>query len=532
MRISSNLFFQTGLNSINAQQADLVHLYKQVGSGKRMVSPSDDPLAAAQAINVSQTLAMSERYAANRQVATQNLGMQENVLNSVTLQLQDVKTRLVEAGNGTLSQTDRATLADVLELARENLLSLGNSTDGNGQYLFSGAKGNIAPFGQDGSYAGDSLQRLIQVDQTRQIAGGDIGTDIFSRAAPGTIGYVTRPGGANTGTAAVTGYDMTNATGLAAGRTVQIEFIASTDPLNPPGTLAYQVTIPTEAGDSLVYEVDFPVDGGGALADPAVLMDAELGLTITLNGTPQIGDSFEMVPMHSAGYTLGSSAGATSVVRSVTGYEGQSLELVYGDIIDPLEPLDPSDPGYPSLPLVPGFTVSGLGGATVQYPADIDAVTGRVSVQMGGMEIEFDAEPAVGDSFTVSPTAGSQSRDELNFFGAIDDIVAALRNPGTTAADHANLQNALNSALQRVDVTYNNVLSIRASAGTRMNEISALDSSGATRVLDYRNQLSKLEDLDYYTAITQLQLRTTALEAAAMAFQKIQNTSLFNLSGR
>ena len=528
MRISSNLFFQTGLNSINAQQADLVHLYKQVGSGKRMVSPSDDPLAAAQAINVSQTLAMSERYAANRQVASQNLGMQENILNSVTLQLQDVKTRLVEAGNGTLSQTDRATLADVLELARENLRSLGNSTDGNGQYLFSGAKGNIAPFGQDGSYAGDSLQRLIQVDQTRQIAGGDIGTDIFSRAAPGTIGYVTRPGSANQGTAEVTGYDMTNLTGLAAGRTVQIEFVDSS--VNP-GELAYQVTIPTEAGTPLVYEVDFPVDGDGALVNPAVLMDADLGLTVTLNGTPQIGDTFEMVPMHSSGYTLDSSAGATSVVRSVTGHEGQSLDLVYG-IPDPLEPLDPTDPGYPSRPLVPGFNVSESGASVAQYPATVDAVTGRVSVQINGMEIEFDSEPTNGDSFTIAPTAGSQSRSELNLFGAIDDIVAALRNPGTSAADHANLQNALNSALQRVDVTYNNVLSVRASAGTRMNEIDALDSSGATRVMDYRNQLSKLEDLDYYTAITQLQLRTTALEAAAMAFQKIQNTSLFNLNGR
>src|SRR5690606_36452205 len=95
MRISSNLFFQTGLNSINAQQSDLVHLYKQVGSGKRMVTPSDDPLASAQAINVSQTLAMGERYAANRKVANQNLGMQDDVLSSVTLQLQDVKTRLV-----------------------------------------------------------------------------------------------------------------------------------------------------------------------------------------------------------------------------------------------------------------------------------------------------------------------------------------------------------------------------------------------------------------------------------------------------
>src|SRR5690606_24778448 len=154
MRISSNLFFQTGLNSINAQQAVLVHLYKQVGSGQRMVKPSDDPLGAAQAINISQTLAMSERYGQNRQVALQNLGMQQNVLNSATMQLQGIKTRLVEVGNGTLADVDRAALAEVLQGSRDALLNLANSTDGNGQYLFSGSRGSRPAFSDQGTYIG------------------------------------------------------------------------------------------------------------------------------------------------------------------------------------------------------------------------------------------------------------------------------------------------------------------------------------------------------------------------------------------
>src|SRR5690606_22868522 len=251
MRISSNLFFQTGLNSINAQQADLVHLYKQVGSGQRMVTPSDDPLAAAQAINVSQTLAMSDRYAANRKVAMQNLGMPENVLNSVTLQLQEVKTRLVEAGNGTWSDIDRAAMAEVLETAREGVLNLGNRTAGKGQYLFSGAPGREAPLDACGRYAANNVQRIVQVDQTREMTVGDIGTDIFSRAAPGTVGYVTVPGAANTGTAAVASYEMTNSTGLAAGRVVDIEFVADA---GDPTILNYRVTVQAEGGATLTYE--------------------------------------------------------------------------------------------------------------------------------------------------------------------------------------------------------------------------------------------------------------------------------------
>src|SRR3546814_11901123 len=75
MRISSTLFFQTGLNSINAQQSDLMHLYQQIGSGQRMVTPADDPLAAAQAINISQSQSLNKRFADNRDVAKSNLGI-------------------------------------------------------------------------------------------------------------------------------------------------------------------------------------------------------------------------------------------------------------------------------------------------------------------------------------------------------------------------------------------------------------------------------------------------------------------------
>ncbi len=501
MRISSNLFFKTGLNSINAQQSDLVHLYKQVGSGKRMVSPSDDPLAAAQAINVSQTLAMSERYAANRQVANRNLGMQDNVLGSVTLQLQDIKTRLVEAGNGTWSANDRATMADVLETARAGLLNLANSTDGNGQYLFSGAKGRTAAFTEEGVYQGSDHARLIQVDQTRQIDSADIGSSIFSRAAPGTAGYVTIPGN-NSGTAAVSGYSMTNSSGLANGRPVEISFSDNA------GVAQYTVTIPTEGGAPLSYTRDLPAASANG---EFKLVDQDLGVSVTLTGTPQAGDAFELVPLHTSSYSVEGPASGPAI-RSVSGYEGQSLTLTYDSSVVP-----------------PVFTDAA--GNTHAATVDTSTTPPRLTVDVNGMETVFEGVPANGDTFTIAPGAGSQSREELNLFAALDDMISALRAPDTGAASATNLRNSLNSAMQRVDAVYNNVLSVRASSGTRMNEIDALQQNGSTRIMEYKNQLSQLEDLDYYTAITQLTLRTTALEAAAQAFQKIQNTSLFNMGG-
>lgn len=504
MRISSNLFFQTGLNSINAQQADLVHLYKQVGSGQRMVSPSDDPLAAAQAINVSQTLAMNERYASNRAVAQRNLGTQENLLNNVTLQLQDVKTRLVEAGNGTLSDADRHMLAEVLQGARDSLLNLANSTDGNGVYMFSGSKGNSAPFSESGVYLGDSSQRMVQVDQTRQMATADLGIDIFSRAAPGSTGFVTIPSDANTGAGVFGKTVISNPQGPAFGKTVEIRFTSET---------AYEVSI-----DGVVQmdeSVTPAVPMSHAYTSDKILGGA-YGVEVGFTGVPQAGDTFTLIPQSSS-YSL--SKGNTLSVANVT-----ELDAAIGKFTIEFDEANGYTVTSNATPEVTGLTITNTGSA--EKPVlEISDGSGELVAK-----VALYAKPTPGAAATIEPGSGSTSRDELNIFATLDAVIAALGTPTGDAASAAKLQNALNSALQRVDTAYDNVLSVRASAGTRMNELSALDSSGAARTLEYRNQLSQLEDLDYYTAITQLQLRTTALEAASMAFQKIQNTSLFNMN--
>lgn len=504
MRISSNLFFQTGLNAINAQQSDLVHLYKQVGSGKRMVAPSDDPLAAAQAINVSQTLAMSERYASNRVVANRNLGLQENILNTVTLQLQDVKTRLVEVGNGTLSDVDRSTLAEVLQGARDSLLNLANSTDGNGQYLFSGSKGNSAPFSAEGLYVGDSSQRLVQVDQTRRIAAADLGIDIFSRAAPGTVGFVTIPGKDNPGTGVFGKTVITNNQGPAIGKAVEITFINETQ---------YEVKLDgvpvTDGTGSVAFDYTGP---------SGKLLGGDFGVEVDFSGVPAQGATFTLIPQSSR-YSVAKDS--TMSVANVTQLadDAPAFTLSYT--------ADAADPAQRYTVAPSGFSVKNTG--TDEKPVLEVRHTDPAAGGVIGV-VELYSAPTSGSSATIEPGSGTTSRSEMNLFTTLDDLISALQSPSNDAVGAANLQNAINSALQRVDATYDNVLSVRASAGTRMNEISALDSSGAGRVLEYRNQLSQLEDLDYYTAITQLQLRTTALEAAAMAFQKIQNTSLFNMN--
>ena len=117
-----------------------MRVFQQMSTQKRMITPSDDPLASAQTINLAQAQAMDKRYGENREVAMRSLGEEENILNAVNPGT-GVQTRLVEAATGTLSDADRSTLATVMESSLETLLGFANTKDGSGQYLFSGSQG-------------------------------------------------------------------------------------------------------------------------------------------------------------------------------------------------------------------------------------------------------------------------------------------------------------------------------------------------------------------------------------------------------
>ena len=319
LRISTAFYFQTGLNSLNKQQSNLVHNFQQLGSGKRMITAADDPLAAAQALRLGQSESMNVRFSENREVAMRNLGEEENALMSLIPQVYELKTRLVEVSNGTLSDSDRNTIADVLTEMRDSIQGLMNSQDGNGQYLFSGSKGNVEPFSlithidgvtgevthKEYQYEGDSRARLIQADQTRQIDSADDGLTVF---------------------------------------------------------------------------------GGGS----------------------------------------------------------ENILNIMNSVIDTLR--------------------------------NKDELTGQ----------------------------------------AYDDQFKAV----------------VGGAMTSVDKIYDNILTVRASVGARMNEIEAIEDSGKMQNLHLRTELSRLEDLDFYSAASQLELRRAGLEAASIAFQKIQATSLFAMNSR
>jgi len=95
MRISTNTIYQTAISKISTLQAEQSKLQQQIASGKRLLAPSDDPVAASRALAISQTQSMNTQYGSNRQIANTHLTGLDISLGSITDELTATRTTLV-----------------------------------------------------------------------------------------------------------------------------------------------------------------------------------------------------------------------------------------------------------------------------------------------------------------------------------------------------------------------------------------------------------------------------------------------------
>lgn len=183
MRLSTTMIYEQQMRGISDSQATWLKAGEQLSTGKRVVRPSDDPVAAAQAVVLSQAQAETSQYKTARSFATSSLSQEVTNLSQVTNVITQAQTAVVAASTGTLSDEDRATYATTLTSLRDQLMGLANSTDGNGRYIFAGYKSDSAPFTQDASgnvtYNGGNTPISQKVDASRTMVTSHTGSQVF-----------------------------------------------------------------------------------------------------------------------------------------------------------------------------------------------------------------------------------------------------------------------------------------------------------------------------------------------------------------
>ncbi len=286
MRISSSQYFNLNVASMSDQQSTLSSMYQQISSGKRLLTASDDPLGAAQAVQLTMKSGALTQYGTNQTTALSALQQEDATLSSVSSALTSVQTQIVHAGDGSLTDSDRTAIANTIQGLRDQLFSLANTTDSNGNYIFSGLKGGTQPYTNDPSgvgaqYSGDYGQRTVQISEGRTIPVGDTGASIFGSVLPTESDPVSSAASTNTGTGTISGVSVNDTSNAANASTYTIKFsVSATD-----GSTTYSVTS-NPADSSLPTNVAYTGSTDIALG----------GQKVTIDGTPADGDTFSVEP--------------------------------------------------------------------------------------------------------------------------------------------------------------------------------------------------------------------------------------------
>ena len=277
-RIGSASAYNAAVQNLSDRQNALVTLQQNMTSGKKINRASDDPTGAAQAERAGTRIA---RIAADqRLLASQRdtIAMAESTLGDTTNALQSFRELVVSAGSGTLTPTDRASIAQQLTSLRDEIFSNSNKTDSNGTPLFSGLGSAATPFTntQTVSFEGLSGQR---VGGSASVAPTLDGQATFMNVPTGNGSFVVDTGSANIGTVSADAGAVTSPS-LLTGHNYSIAFAVDAT----SGAKTYTVT-DTNSGTTAAT--------GNYKEGGAIAFD---GMSLTLKGAPVNGDTIAVSP--------------------------------------------------------------------------------------------------------------------------------------------------------------------------------------------------------------------------------------------
>lgn len=144
-------------------------------------------------------------------------------------------------------------------------------------------------------------------------------------------------------------------------------------------------------------------------------------------------------------------------------------------------------------------------------------------LQFAGLDIAITGTPAAGDAFAVNPGATS------SLFQTAQALIAALAPPPPGQPAGALAQQQIENVLANLDGAQNSVLSAQASLGATLSQIQAVGAQDQTQGSAAQAQLSNLQSANLPQVLANYSAGVTALQAAELAFGKIQNLTLFSV---
>ena len=291
MRVTQNMNQMQFIAALTAMESNLSRTQNQIATNLSFTTPSENPVAAGAVDQYNQALSQSKQYDINANSAQTRLGTEDNAMSQVQTALQSLRTLALQANSGTLSAQDRAGIATQATQIQATLVSLANTQDGHGEYIFGGFATQTQPFAASptgATYGGDSGQRQVQIAAGQSVADGDNGNTVFNQIKTGNGTFTATAASGNTGGGVLGATAVTNPAAYD-GKPFSIQFALTTAPLTGVVTTTYNILDLTGA----VVTPGAPSPGAPYTSGQTISYD---GLQVTLSGQPAAGDTFNVAP--------------------------------------------------------------------------------------------------------------------------------------------------------------------------------------------------------------------------------------------
>lgn len=184
MRITQNLSYDAYVNDLMRRQEAIYRLNRQMATGHKVNSASDNP-ASAHAILTSKSLLSSiDQYDKNTDFGLAALSFTETALDRTKDALTRLQELAVTAATGLASAESRNLIKSEVDNLRSELIHLGNSNY-EGRYVFAGYKTDAAAFDATGAFQGDSNTQQLKISPSGSISIGVNGGEVFRGTAGG-----------------------------------------------------------------------------------------------------------------------------------------------------------------------------------------------------------------------------------------------------------------------------------------------------------------------------------------------------------
>ena len=193
MQVSTNLMFDRAISQMGITQDRISKTQTQLSTSKQINNPSDAPDQAATITRLKSAIDRQNSYMATINSVKDKLSQQETAASNATDVLTRLKELTVQAANDTYSAADRKSMDLEVKQLRDQLLSLANTQDVNGNFIFSGSRVGKQAFATD-----DNGKLVYQGDQTVSSTGvGDQSAVDINRSGTNPFDKIVRVDASN-----------------------------------------------------------------------------------------------------------------------------------------------------------------------------------------------------------------------------------------------------------------------------------------------------------------------------------------------